>query len=245
LTAKKSPAAGRRKPDRDRDQNFSHRPFQGLTARLQQEQWPPLTTKPSGARLPRGLSDEQAYRQAMQEVQPLSDDGAYSAPWGLRPEFWPPVGNEDWEALAQLTDLVAGRGDFDLSWSDEYVEGQVAALNPRVVAALKAGAFPIQDWCDLHGLNVPQARARLESFLAQAGSRGLRTVLVVHGRGHRSPGRLPVLKNRLTAWLTGRHFRRLVLAFATAQAYDGGPGALYILLRETSLQGRRGKGKTA
>jgi DNA-nicking Smr family endonuclease len=53
----------------------------------------------------------------------------------------------------------------------------------------------------------------------------------VHGRGRNSPGNLPVLKIHLEGWLTMKRFRRQVLAFASAQPYDGGTGALYLLLR--------------
>ncbi len=128
-------------------------------------------------------------------------------------------------------ELVEGKGEFDLSLTDEYLEGQVPHLDPRVVQALKDGALPVQDYCDLHGLGVDEAQVCLKNFLADSRVRNYRTVLVVHGRGHNSPGNLPVLKSRLEGWLTMKRFRRQVLAFASAQPYDGGTGALYLLLR--------------
>jgi hypothetical protein len=42
------------------------------------------------------------------------------------------VVDEDAEALAVLSDLVAGNGDFDISDSTEYVEGAVVGFDPRV-----------------------------------------------------------------------------------------------------------------
>jgi len=63
--------------------------------------------------------------------------------------------------------------------------------------------------------------------------------LVVHGRGHNSPDNLPVLKRYLQGWLSMKRFRRQVLAFASAQPYDGGTGALYLLLRRHHQPNRK------
>jgi len=207
-----------------------YRPFQQL-----REQLGPLDgiliTKPCPPPCAHDLDEVALFQAAMQEVVPLPSQGAFSVP--LQPRPCPPLTSApaEWEALCQLNDLVAGRGTFDLSLTDEYVEGQVPHLDPQVMAALKAGALPIQDYCDLHGLSVALAQVRLREFLRYAQTRGYRTVLVVHGRGHNSPGHLPVLKQHLSGWLTMKRFRRQVLAFASAQPYDGGTGALYLLLR--------------
>ena len=60
---------------------------------------------------------------------------------------------------------------------------------------------------------------------------GQRCVLIVHGRGLNSKDQVPVLKHRLTTWLTRGSWARLVLAFTSARPCDGGAGALYVLLR--------------
>ncbi len=215
-----------------------HQPFDGLRERLGRLDTL-LSTKPCPPRCAPDLDEAVLFQAAMQEVVPLPSQGAFSVPW--QPPSCPPrrQDQEDWEARCQLTDLVEGRGPFDLSLTDEYVEGQVPQLDPQVMAALKAGALPIQDYCDLHGLSVPLAQVRLQKFLFQAQCRQYRTVLVVHGRGHNSPGHLPVLKQHLAAWLTMKRFRRQVLAFASAQPYDGGTGAVYLLLRRQSPAGQR------
>lgn len=207
-----------------------HLPFQGLGA-LVRRQGLPLSSKPAGDRRRWPPEADLHFAELMQEVRPLPREGAFAVP--LTPDPGPggtPAGDDD-EARACLRDLVAGRGAFHLEFTDEYVEGQVPGLNPRLLAALKAGALPLQDWCDLHGLSRVEARDHLEAFLEQAARRNLRCVLVVHGRGRGSPGCRPVLKPHLTHWLAAKRFRRQVLAFVTAQPYDGGAGALYLLLR--------------
>ncbi|HMR71704.1 MAG TPA: Smr/MutS family protein, partial [Rubrivivax sp.] len=56
---------------------------------------------------------------------------------------------------------------------------------------------------------------------------GQRCVRVVHGKGHGSPGRQPVLKGKVQRWLAQC---REVIAFAQASAPQGGAGALIVLL---------------
>jgi DNA-nicking Smr family endonuclease len=56
-------------------------------------------------------------------------------------------------------------------------------------------------------------------------------VLIVHGRGLNSKDNVPVLKERLKVWLAHGSIGKVVLAFTTARACDGGAGALYVLLR--------------
>jgi DNA-nicking Smr family endonuclease len=96
---------------------------------------------------------------------------------------------------------------------------------------LKKGQFPIQDYVDLHGLTKQEAEIRVRDFLLQSQRLGLRCVLVVHGRGLNSENHIPVLKERLPAWLSRGPVKKLVLAFSTARPYDGGTGAIYVLLR--------------
>jgi DNA-nicking Smr family endonuclease len=59
------------------------------------------------------------------------------------------------------------------------------------------------------------------------GSRDLRCLRIVHGKGLRSPGREPVLKKLVLGWLA-QH--REVLAFCQARAAEGGAGAVIVLL---------------
>jgi DNA-nicking Smr family endonuclease len=44
---------------------------------------------------------------------------------------------------------------------------------------------------------------------------------------------MAVLKSKLPTWLTSGPAKKIVLAFATAKPYDGGAGAVYVLLRRS------------
>lgn len=137
----------------------------------------------------------------------------------------------DAEALAQLCDLVTGNAPFDISDSDEYIEGAMVGLDPRLLRRLRHGEFACQAHLDLHGMSSEEARRAVQTFLTRAYRSAKRCVLIVHGRGHNSKDQIPVLKSRLATWLARGQWARLILAFASARSCDGGAGALYVLLR--------------
>ena len=142
-------------------------------------------------------------------------------------------GNEELEVLAHLSDLVSGVTEIDITFTDEYIEGCALGFNQRLMQRLKRGEFPIQDHVDLHGLKKQEAETRVRDFLIQSYRRGLRCVLIVHGRGLNSQDHIPVLKERLPTWLNRGPINKIVLAFSTARPYDGGAGAIYVLLRRS------------
>ena len=193
---------------------------------LVREKPPPPPAQP----LVQEENEEELFFRHMQDVTPLKHDG--------RVRITPPPPNlqlraqtEENEALAELYDLVAGRSGFDITDTDEYLEGTVNGLDIRLVRKLRAGEFSRQAALDLHGMTSEAAQVEVENFILGAVRMGLRCVLIVHGRGRNSPGQIPVLKDRLKQWLTRAKLGRLVLAFATARPHDGGPGAMYVLLR--------------
>ncbi len=177
------------------------------------------------------IDDAELFQQEMKEVIPLNKDDSARVSRPSPAILRRTLIDEENEALAELYDLVAGRSEFDVTDTDEYVEGCVVGLDTRLVHKLRQGAFSRQASLDLHGMTTDEAHAEVERFVLGALRSGLRCILVIHGRGRNSPGQMPVLKDRLKYWLTRGKLAKVVLAFATARAYDGGPGALYILLR--------------
>jgi DNA-nicking Smr family endonuclease len=63
-------------------------------------------------------------------------------------------------------------------------------------------------------------------------------VLLIPGRGRNSPNGVAVLRDCIRVWLTREPFKRVVLAFCTAETADGGPGSLYVLLRKYKKRGK-------
>lgn len=171
--------------------------------------------------------DDLLFAKSMQGVSPLPRKGREVAPAAGKGRILPPA-----DPAGALRDLLEGRLEFALYHSDEYMEGHVVGIDPLVLARLRAGQFSPEAHLDLHGQNAAQARDSLTWFIKNAYLRGLRTVLVVTGRGRNSPDGVGVLRPLLPRWLSRDPFKRVVLAFCTAKAGDGGPGAIYTLLRK-------------
>ena len=195
---------------------------------------PPRRENPAG--------DEELFGLAMRGVVPLENDSGSRVPPppGAKEPLLRDQADEDLEVLAHLADLITGEGEFDLRLSDEFVQGHARGVGPELLERLFRGDFAIQDYLDLHGLAEDEALGLAENFLTQAVARGLRHVLLVHGRGLGSPGKVPVLKNALAKRLSHKRMQKRVLAFCSARPVDGGAGAMYVLLRKWSGPGRWG-----
>ena len=190
----------------------------------------PARPVPPPRSVPPREDDEAAqFLAAVGEVQPLAQGARRVEP--AKKSALPPRMDEDAEVLAQLAELVAGDAPFDLSDSDEFIEGHLPSLDPQLLRKLRTGEIALQGHVDLHGLTRDEARRALERFLLESRQAGKRCVLVVHGRGLHSKDRIPVLKASVQLWLTRGRIARWVLAFSTARPPDGGSGAVYVLLR--------------
>ena len=182
-----------------------------------------------------GIRQENAFfLSQMAEVTPLPRDprGYAGKP---RPRDRQGVRNES-DPLDELRDLVEGRAPFSIQCTDEYVEGVAPGVDHRLAQRLHRGDFAIQAQCDLHGHTVDEAKTAVQRFVSQAHASGQRCVRVIHGRGRNSRDNRPILKEQVQVWLSHGRLSRLVLAFATAPAADGGAGAVYVLLRRASGQ---------
>ena len=176
--------------------------------------------------------EECLFLQAMSGVVPLERNGRERVP-PPPPTQSPPrfLSLEEEEVQNHLLRLVEGELDFEVSLSDEYIDGAVTGLSPRVLKKLRQGEFSYQEHLDLHRMTRAEAREVVTHFILESFARGCRCVLVVCGRGLNSQDKEPVLKQSLVIWLTQAPLKRIVLAFASARSYDGGAGAFYVLLR--------------
>ncbi|MFH1844117.1 MAG: Smr/MutS family protein [bacterium] len=81
----------------------------------------------------------------------------------------------------------------------------------------------------LRRLQVDEALVLLEAQIMAHAGRGRSELLVVHGRGHGSPGGVPILKQLVRDWCS-RH-TELVKSWREAPPRWGGAGAIVIRLR--------------
>ena len=208
-------------------------PFRGLKLPPEEEKPKAPAPEPPPPPPPRreGLTDEELWQMATDGAAPLEDRKERTRP-GPRPQARvPPQLDPEIAAYEELRALVRGDAPFDLADSDEFIEGCVHGLDPRVVRRLRKGEFAIQGHVDLHGMTREEAKAALEAYVSRARHSGKRCILVVHGRGLHSKDQVPVLKDALKRWMMTARFAEHVLAFATARPHDGGAGAVYLLLR--------------
>lgn len=104
---------------------------------------------------------------------------------------------------------------------------------------LRRGRVEIEARIDLHGMRLAEARAALGRFLHSAKARGLRTVLVITGKGLRLSSRQRgegeaepgAIRRAFPAWLAEGELRHLVSGYAPSHARHGGTGAFYVTLR--------------
>ncbi|MCA9668952.1 MAG: Smr/MutS family protein [Myxococcales bacterium] len=188
---------------------------------------------PQRARPPRDVeaeNDPALFARAVADARPLQGRDNFIGQ--RRPPPSPRlVVDDDAEVVAELDALVSGSAHFDLSWSDEHIEGIAHGVDRRLLRKLRRGDYSWRRHLDLHGLTRKEAKPEVAAFLDKARADGQRCVLVVHGRGLNSKDRIPVLKEALAVWLTRGRIGQLVLAFSSARPSDGGLGAVYVLLR--------------
>ncbi len=134
----------------------------------------------------------------------------------------------DLDEAAALREAWSDEVDVEsLLLTDDGLSFRRADVGPEVVTKLRRGHWSIQGRLDLHGMRRDEARDELALFLRDSRRMGWRCLRVVHGKGHGSPGREPVLKGKVQRWLAQS---AEVLAFAQASGPQGGAGALIVLL---------------
>jgi DNA-nicking Smr family endonuclease len=231
--------AKKRKQQSGREQSrggkLTHRPFAGLKLPDSPE---PTADSDAPAVTPEETSPEQdledddaramaelaAGTEPLDEPRPLAERRAAARPL-------PEEADDSALVMRELDELVHGSVPFDFADTDEYIEAAVQGIDRRLLRKLKRGEFSVQAHLDLHGCNRQEARQLVAEFVDQAHGDGKRCVLIVHGRGLGSKDNFPVLKQKLAAWLTRGAIGRKVLAYTSARSYDGGAGAVYVLLR--------------
>ncbi len=164
------------------------------------------------------------FRESVGTVRPLRRDAvAIERP---RPEPIPEQARLEIRRVLQES-LAQGPEIAEVETGEELLYS-APGVGREVLRRLRRGQLSMQEKLDLHGMSVPEAREAVARFLNGCKSRGLRSVLIIHGKGLGSHQKRPVLKGKLNLWLTRR---AEVLAFCSARAVDGGTGAVYVLLR--------------
>lgn len=113
-----------------------------------------------------------------------------------------------------------------------------------VFRKLKQGRYEAEARLVLRRMTVARARKELYEFIQQASELGLRSVIVVHGKGENTneEGRrqASIIKGFVNHWLQELD---AVQAYHSAQPRHGGTGAAYVLLRKGEEAKQRNREK--
>ena len=165
------------------------------------------------------------FKRALDGVRVLEQDKVF--PHTNRPR---PVPKQTLLDEKQVVDnLLSDHFDAaEIDSGDELLHFR-PGLQKAVIRKFRRGEYAISAELDLHGHTVPHAREALIGFLNSVRRSHHTCVRIVHGKGRGSPGKKPVLKNKVFNWLRQRDE---VLAICPARPFDGGAGAAYVLLKK-------------
>ena len=165
------------------------------------------------------------FRRTMHDVKPLICDKVRIEP--PRPSPTPKQKFLE-EALIKQDMLSDNYDRAELETGEELLFIRPGTRHGEV-RKLRRGNFSIRTELDLHGMRVPSAYTAVKEFLHNCYRYNIRCVRIVHGKGHGSWQKQPILKVKLNQWLRQHD---AVLAFCSARPVDGGTGAVYVLIKK-------------
>jgi DNA-nicking Smr family endonuclease len=184
--------------------------------------------------------DEDLFLQEMADVKPLNREARVARRGGSA---------RDSSLAARREAAVAATGadpntlsDAELAPLDPWyvLEFKRPGIQNGVYRKLKQGRYEAEARLDLHRMTVQRARREVFEFVEESSAHGLRSVMLVHGKGEtrtqtRASG---VLKACVNHWL--RELDK-VQAFHSAQPRHGGTGAVYVLLKKSEEKKRENR----
>jgi DNA-nicking Smr family endonuclease len=130
------------------------------------------------------------------------------------------------EDKQQISMVLFDPTELTVESEDRLFFNRPGLQNKRIKQFIR-GDIRQSAYLDLHQMTVEQARKAVLNFLLHSRERNYICVRIIHGKGKLNQSGAK-LKNHVNCWLMQIPW---VLAFSSAQARDGGAGALYVLLR--------------
>lgn len=216
---------------KQKTRDFQNSPFKGLKGIAvaadkvaDDKNPPPSTSEP----LPEDDASAFEREMALLGVNPQAQDDRQQE---VEPRVTDPV-EEKKEQTLELTDdelFLDSLGQMDSVFRDEIPQDEETVASPRRMRQLRQGKRAPEAKLDLHGMTRQEARAKARFFLEDATFHGLKTVLIITGRGKGSSDG-PVLREFMEGYLS-REARAWVVEWGRAPARYGGEGALVVFLK--------------
>lgn len=112
---------------------------------------------------------------------------------------------------------------------DKDAAAQKSADKKKMSGASYVQKLPPQDSLDLHGMTQEQAWKALNDFVAAAKFRGLKKILIIHGKGIHSQDSKGALTKLVKRFIEGD--QRLG-AYGFSDKEHGGSGATWVAVRQ-------------
>ena len=172
------------------------------------------------------MSDKEEFLSAMRGVKRLKKDPKYAYKRKVKPK---PINliKDNIEIIKES--LSPNDSSGQLSEGVTFTRKKIKML---LLKRLTQGQLNVETSIDLHGLTQIKARNFLKETIKACKQKGMLCVRVIHGKGIRSGMHGPVLKE-LTYQILSEMDE--VLAFSTAKDFDGGSGAIYVLLNSDTI----------
>jgi len=176
--------------------------------------------------------DLAAFQQAMVGIKPLKLAKVRISP--VKPTIKPK------KLYEKMNEKAKGAEEFfhfsesaylDPVSSEQMIEFKHESISNKILRKLRKGQYNVDAILDLHRLTVDEARVEVGHFISQCLLEKMRVILIIHGKGRHS--QMPILKNKLNHWLRETN---TILAFCSAAPAHGSQGAMYALLKRTSLE---------
>lgn len=124
----------------------------------------------------------------------------------------------------EITHLVA---------PDEMIGFKQDGVQEGVYKNLRLGKYPIDDVLNLQQGSFEKSRQSLFDRIRLNQEKGIRCMLIKHGRGEQSKPIAGYLKSAVNQWLVQLP---QVIAFHSAQLHHGGSASVYALLKKSDQQ---------
>ena len=182
--------------------------------------------------------DEQLFRDAYSDVDPLK---ATSVKASVKVAAKPTPGTLHRREAAQQLDSDPN------TLSDEHIPCVLPydpisyrrdGVQHGVFKKLRLGLYDLEARLDLHQLSLQQARNAVFYFIRESHQYGLRTLIILHGKGARNTEKPALLKSATAYWLCQMDE---ILAYHSAMQHHGGTGAVYVLLRKSEQSKRENR----
>lgn len=178
------------------------------------------------------ISDEerQSFLEEVTDVRPLIAEKRFEA---VKNKPSPkPRHSQNYSNDEESSDdnLLSDPVDLRDAAVDDVLFFARAGIQQKAQKKLRRGELPIEEELDLHGYTVSEAKTAIQDFLYECKRQHIRYIRIIHGKGYRSDQKIPILKTHVAYWLPQIND---VLAFSSAQARDGGTGAIYVILKSS------------